>query len=155
MYQGRAGKAGHDFDTAVAVSADGTKIVHADWVVVPEHTRYNIVTSLRIYPGSAFRDRRILRSSEQYSRSEQFLDRHGDYELAKARNWSLSQQIGQMVGHKSWLEQLREHPYRQWYATTRALYAERVEQLPQASVLITPLSSCPSPLPEGGVEVQV
>lgn len=45
-------KAEHDFDEAVAVSYDGTKIVKAKWVVVVSDS------AAKLYPGSAFHDRK-------------------------------------------------------------------------------------------------
>ena len=49
-------KAEADFDSAVAVSADGTKIAHADYVVVLGHDGEG-KDDLK-FPASAFRERR-------------------------------------------------------------------------------------------------
>ncbi|MBI2483529.1 hypothetical protein HYV74_05130 [Candidatus Uhrbacteria bacterium] len=47
-----------DFDAAVAVSADGKRIIHADWVVV------RCCGWLGVYPAGVFQERKALRSEQ-------------------------------------------------------------------------------------------
>lgn len=55
-------KAKEEFDKAVAVSEDGSKIVHADWViVVPDELTLGNASHVRIYENTRFTHNKILR----------------------------------------------------------------------------------------------
>lgn len=123
-----------DFDEAVAVSADGTKIVKVEEVlVIAEDWR-----SMIIYPASAFTDAKILRSSELGHRvsnqgtSHQFkpIERYVAWFLmADDPRRQLEQCDGQLLETGPWFDKKRR--------------------------LITEARYCPSPLPDGGREIRV
>ncbi len=88
-----------DYRRAVAVSADGTTIVHADWVAVfdeDSHTKSLFPErpgpSLRIFPDNAFHEYKIMRRSDMHRMPPQWTGRVplGDVEAAQSASDSLS-----------------------------------------------------------------
>lgn len=165
-------KAEHDFDTAVAVSADGTKIVHADWVVV---TGFGTVTHghpglglavvkerLRVFPSSAFRDRKILRT-ERYIRIDPYVPNDSFPLRNDFPTLPVESQIARVLERAerpSLLDNVRSEE-RQLFVRLSVMFGlERTDPARwkidlQTTVFITDVRHCPSPLPDGGVEVAV
>jgi hypothetical protein len=151
-------KAEHDFDTAVAVSANGTKIVHADYVVVAESTGAYEARAV-IYPASAFREK-LLRSPrmgrEPHPGGTGMPDKcytddtaHITYALSHPGDplntrGSLGHELSPYnhSGHRGSLQRLVEYWMR-----------DRRREMLIRRFLLTTRDFCPSPLPDGGVEV--
>lgn len=152
------GKAEADFDTAVAVSADGTKIVHADWVIVRgvrevepsgrSRKRARDPEWVRVFRGAQFHGTKILRTSGM---------KHGKYSSAMDASAVFNRRIGLVLfglngtfgeHHKS--AQLFGRVDEHSFFTGEALPSGKTE-----TFLYTTADFCPSPLPRGGVEVTV
>lgn len=143
-------KAEADFDSAVAVSADGMKIMSAKIVVVIDDNRERV---LGVYQAAAFRDRKILLAPEEdrlrFSDRPDYGDNRSIFDLVAQKNWSTL---------ALWV--LRNSYYR-FFGDDRPRRDSR-DPLKQALiaphaplVFCTTQSFCPSPLPDGGVEVTV
>ncbi|MDO8622041.1 MAG: hypothetical protein Q7R80_02320 [bacterium] len=145
------GAAGLDFDLAVAVSADGTKIVHADWVAVvptalphPRSQSWVPRCKMTVFPGAAFRGRKILKSTEKmrlsphYDPDSSIISNAEDVGRAAARQFDIVMRSPESSQAFGYLDKGGEggRGFRD-------------------SCLITTASFCPSPLPDGGVEVTV
>lgn len=147
-------KAEHDFDTAVAVSADGTKIVNADLVVVvpvPKDDRGWFIDamcarSLPMWPASAFTDKKILRSNHML-RSE--FPKPGEM-------WGFNFP-GEVPTHESAVKAGYHVARRETHEFNhcRQIYCEMRLPSGMQRLFFTAPNFCPSPLPEGGVEVAV
>lgn len=137
-------KATRDFDEAVAVSADGTKIVHTSWVFVAEGRS---PTSGLLFPASAFRQNKIQCGTtishvnverwqlEQisYNRNELSLDRFLSSMLVGwGRSWVVNG-VACLVSDTACRDIMR----------------------PGETVLFVDKDTCPSPLPDGGREIRV
>lgn len=132
-----------DFDEAVAVSADGTKIVKAQWVLVAEGSS---PTSGLLFQASAFRQSKIRCGTtiahvniERWQLEQISLDRR---ELTRDR--FLSYMLG------SW---------RSWVVNETACLVSdtacRDILEPNETILFVDKNTCPSPLTEGGREIRI
>ncbi|MBI4435018.1 hypothetical protein HY635_04395 [Candidatus Uhrbacteria bacterium] len=128
-------KAEADFDSAVAVSADGTKIVHADWVVVADWSSGDC--RLIIFPSSVFQARKCLRPDDRaFARTARSREDAWDGATFVRRWWgSHGKHLTHDIAAALLLEGMRSGTSQRFYITTRSL--------------------CSSPLPDGGVEVTV
>src|SRR3989338_2389923 len=139
------GSAGLAFDTAVAVSADGTKIVHADWGVVKTPSKQIIV-----FPASAFHAQKALRPDDsRFERmsTERLIDERG------LGMWTTDEAIGK-VAKLTWNRYPVGLPDQVTSAMLLDFQTTGWKPLKQR-IYMTHASLCPSPLPEGGVEVAV
>lgn len=143
-------KAEHDFDTAVAVSADGTKIVHADWVVVvpvrlphPRSEPWVPRNRMTVFPGAAFRALKILKSNERMR-----LEPHYD---PFSRRITHAEDAGRAAAEQFAIVMRSPEPSQAFGYLDKGVGAKGC----QDSCLITTADFCPSPLPDGGVEVTV
>lgn len=137
-------KAEADFDTAVAVSADGTKICTADYVCVlggSEHTATDY-----LYPADAFRENKLLlapRSNEDTFRN----------------TWSSQNTSVESVFEKR--DAVTDGMYGFWwyrmeFAYTRSHHPKQsLLCCVDGRILFVHRDQCPDPLPEGGVEMTV
>ncbi|MEK7619997.1 MAG: hypothetical protein AAB413_02030 [Patescibacteria group bacterium] len=131
-----------DFDEAVAVSADGTKIVKAKWVMVYGRTPE---WGQRVYllPGEAFRVTKCLITSI-------FRERIDDRFLAQ---W-LAPRIDTLDDFFAWEAMMTPvHMNRKLRLTT--MTAKRTYKEDLGSLLTIDEVCCPSPLPDGGREIKV
>ncbi|MFH1098905.1 MAG: hypothetical protein V1723_03225 [Candidatus Uhrbacteria bacterium] len=148
-------KAEADFDSAVAVSADGTKIVHADWVAVwtPSeiHPPFSPIWA-SVRPAHAFSQRKVLRIENIVRIREKYIT---DRKALGARGVD-----GDPIRIGSVLRERR----RDWCDVHHQylLDIEIAEERRTVRCFITPdalgslhATVCPSPLPDGGVEVTV
>lgn len=143
-------KAEADFDSAVAVSANGTKIVHADWVVVvpaslphPRSESWVPRSRMTVFPGTAFRALKILKSNERMR-----LEPHYDpwsHRIASAED------AGRAAAEQFAIVMRSPEPSQAFGYLDKGVGAKGC----QDSCLITTANFCPSPLPDGGVEVTV
>lgn len=140
------GSAEADFDTAVAVSADGTKIVHADWVVVvpaelpePWAPRRNMT----VFPGAAFRERKVLKSNERMRLQPHYDPCSRRVASAEDAGRAAAEQFADIVRSPE--------PSQAFGYLDKGVVAKGYRD----SCLITTADFCPSPLPDGGVEVTV
>jgi len=150
-------KAEADFDSAVAVSPDGTKIVHADWVVVLGHDGEG-KDDLK-FPASALAERKALFTGP-CSDCSQFKERFvkGRWE---GQEW-YEDPNGRVATVAEWLA-TSTRPATAWrwgdygkvVLHTRACRSEqKLFCLSDGRVLLTHREQCPSPLPDGGVKVR-
>ncbi|MBI4098409.1 MAG: hypothetical protein HY437_00035 [Candidatus Magasanikbacteria bacterium] len=138
-------KAEVDFDTAVAVSADGTKIVHADWVVVLGGSERNATDYL--YSADAFRTNKAILVPRRDGTI--VVPKHT---LALAtRDQTVHEVFNRRIGSGG---SRRELWYRTEFAYMRGqIPAQTLLPCTDGRVLLVNCDQCPSPLPEGGVEV--
>jgi len=158
-----------DFDEAVAVSADGTKIVKAKWVIAVHVERNG---KALLYPASAFWDRKILRVGKdqgcRFQRDDLREPRHLR-RVAPGWHWDAKDPVDQF------LCDLRQCLIRGGFEgsgknalpskpapsdeVARFGYDQLLVTIPQnvlpgvESVLVASVYHCPSPLPEGGREI--
>lgn len=163
-------KAEADFDSAVAVSADGTKIVHADWVVVydpstrPPSSAYDGWGSRRclIFHGETFRERKIRRESE-YGRVDPYVPSDSGRLGNDFPRVPIESQIARVLRWAEYPSLLDEMDRKRRQLFVRLSYIHGVspheDERPQVdlrtNIFVTDPRSCPSPLPDGGVEVTV
>jgi len=139
-------KARTDFDEAVAVSADGTKILKVNWVAVAD-------TSLplkraTIFPGSAFRDRKILRAASTTQLNSIW---HPWVPGPNPRPNTADDIVHDLSTVSYTYKSSTERPW--WSPQTWGHLCPWLNE--HRTTLITPPDLCPSPLPEGGVNVRV
>ncbi|MEI6510859.1 MAG: hypothetical protein WCO25_02335 [Candidatus Uhrbacteria bacterium] len=132
-----------DFDEAVAVSAYGTKIVKAKWVIAV-HVERNGVAWL--FPASAFRENKVrLRQDVEFDRQNVRQLNHFDPKQFQAYMTK--------DPTKSFLEDARHTLLRAMFE--RKSYAQRLITIDDrvikdfGSVLVANVTDCPSPLPSG------
>ncbi|MBI4385702.1 hypothetical protein HY573_02635, partial [Candidatus Parcubacteria bacterium] len=128
-----------DFDRAVAVSADGRKIVYADWVAVMEppfgSASFPYRRPITVFPPTGFTSRKILRAQPERGvdihdlSGGRTFDPHGVCEVARGMIAPTATQV---------LVEVRVRPSKSGENKAR--------------VLMTCRRFCPDPLPEGGVE---
>lgn len=137
-----------DFDSAVAVSADGTKIVHADWVVVSDQAMGP--TLLTVYPSGAFRAQKARRPDDnRFDRAatERLIDERG------AAVWTSAAGVAG-IARLAWSRHRQIVPIKEPSALLLdCKLSGRTTKT--VRIYITSASLCPSPLPDGGVEVTV
>lgn len=143
-----------DFDEAVAVSADGTKIVKATWVVVASA---NADDPSWIYPSSAFRNDKIRRPKNQ----DNFRSR--GFASSEIHSYEGLEHLGtkwfpEPDAFRRFTDDLRHH-----FVRRRRLGIDESQRLVWVtehlirgveSVLIAMPDDCPSPLPVGGRELR-
>ncbi|MBI3304756.1 hypothetical protein HYZ80_00290 [Candidatus Parcubacteria bacterium] len=136
-------EAGADFDRAVAVSADGRKIVHADWVVVPGPLEEKpgvdspMFSGATVFRGDAFHERKILRFCLRRAKDSDSRKPTPEIVVLTARHTDRchSEQSGPLLIEVSpWSSFDRSGGY---------------------TVLMASRELCPDPLPDGGVEVSL
>lgn len=131
-----------DFDEAVAVSADGTEIVKAKWVVVGSDDEGWKGRAI-LYPAEAFHEQKILTSGQNPRESINMAHLGGlDYAL---EGEDLVMNLLQLL--------LRNASTRRgiW---NRYLKDETGDGIFE-SLYLADFRSCPSPLPEGGREIRI
>lgn len=130
-----------DFDQAVAVSADGKEIVHADWVVVVEdsasHGHFLKWTGrATAFAGETFRANKIRRAcwfDRRHSLAEPVSNPVKADEIARRERLSVGVKQRLIIVPRKFAEP-RSMPVEKW------------------RILLTIRSPCPDPFPEGGVE---
>ena len=129
-----------DFDQACAVSADGTKIVHASWVFVAEGSE---PTSGLLFPASAFH-RNKIRCGQRISHTIAHLDIERQLEQSSFDRGFL----GYLCGN--WMD---------WNVEKKAVLVSGSKHRdilkPIEKTLLVGTAYCPSPLPDGGREIRV
>lgn len=157
-------RAEHDFDTAVAVSADGTQIVHADYVVVVESTGAYEAKAVA-YPASAFQEK-LLRSPKMERESCRFdlSDERATDDIARI-TYALSHPGDPLSTRGSLGHELSPYNHNGWRLASGHHLLQRLvdyqlrdgskKELRERKFLLTTRDFCPDPLPDGGVEVTV
>ncbi|MDO8599755.1 MAG: hypothetical protein Q7S02_06645, partial [bacterium] len=143
-------KAEEDFDSAVAVSADGVKIWHADRVVVLSDDKQHVLGE---FPSEAFHERKILLAPAD-DRCRVPTDVRPHLITAEVVEQMQRGEYGPMA---RFILSVRRAEYRN-PSVSQALcnFAELLPEDPGlAQVLCTTERFCPSPLPDGGVEMTV
>ena len=122
-----------DFDEAVAVSADGTKIVKADWVVVglQESRGKNRAT---LYPAEVFRNDKIWLCNRGHER----------FDFSKVTPRPTATDVAALVKSVS--------AHNDVFGGLGAMY---LHDTPYGNILFIHELHCPSPLPQGGREIRV
>jgi|GEM_PF-3592263 len=144
-------KAEADFDTAIAVSADGTKIVHADWVVVLDQARDGS-QDLK-FPATAFRGQKILRTGPCKGGCG-FKQQVTRVTLDGSHSATVYGFFRTGAHHPGPCEAFQVG-YRQITLHTRVTPPEQILiELSDGRVLLTHREQCPDPLPEGGVPIR-
>ena len=123
-----------DFSEAVAVSADGTRIVKVDEVIVILDAHHAVV-----YPASAFANDKILRNA-----SLTRLDLHESAHGKAAR--LLDEFVIHLMDPGTTLARIFNE---------RGQYLDEFKCLDKRLRLITQARFCPSPLPDGGREIRI
>ncbi len=142
-------KAEVDFDSAVAVSADGTKIVNADWVVVLGQSGTG--SNDMAYPASVFQERRILRTGP--CGGCQF--KVQPWRKAWTKNCTVEQFLaGVSDPDNSWESHDFDYPSMTLHIRTTPAEQSLV-CCEDGRVLLTHREQCPDTLPDGGTEVTV
>ena len=138
-----------DFDRAVAVSADGTQITCADYVVVIVE-RGNRLRHLIVYPATVFQKKKLIRSPEiQRINPYNLTDDGTTLDDIEAINESLD--ASHDWASDEWRRRLGDIvPFE--YISIQELRSYRKDK-EQRILLATP-NFCPSPLPDGGVELK-
>jgi len=149
-------RAEEDFNRAVAVSADGTRIVHADWVVVFGGREHEAVDFL--FPAAAFAESKIKRDV----RSPSSLPKELIGEVRKARRMSSYQVCRRKpkrsvygfksYGHRRWDSHARPQWYRRQLFEARELGIQLLVKCEgDTSILFLHREHCPDPLSEGAL----
>jgi len=133
-------KAEDDFDRAVAVNADGTKIVHADEVLV-----INGHSQLLVFPAEVFRQNKISRAGMLYEHYPEYSS--ADWNEAKTCAREGYNVYGWLYKH--WLKRRADFNISHFIAYLHP------DLFDGKTRFITQLEFCPRPLPEGGVEVPI
>lgn len=150
------GKAEHDFDTAVAVSADGTKIVHADWVVVLGHIGDCSHLHDLKFPAAAFMERKILRLRARRPCYDYSFKVGGPRIRLDGRDDPTVERFFSTDGrvHGQWEPQYAD--FRKIVDHARwAPPEQKLLELSDGRIFLTHRDQCPSPLPDGGIKVTV
>lgn len=132
----------HDFDEAVAVSANGTKIVKAKWVLVGSDGE-NWKNHVILYPAEAFHGQKI---------------RSRGRETRKSINMSHLVGLDYISKEESLVANLLQLLFRNMIIT-RSLWnlylKDETGRDIFESLYLADFQSCPSPLPQGGRKIQI
>jgi len=156
-------KAETDFNSAVAVSPDGTKIVHADWVMVSgigtlgsAHHDEKVRQRYLVFRGDQFQTHKALRPQGEEAFAHCFTngrDILGEGRTADTMTPQEVATIGQQV------ETRRKNIRRCFFVPSdfdHALFIDcRLPRGTMTRIYMTAASFCPTPLPDGGIEVTV
>ncbi|MBI4433727.1 hypothetical protein HY632_03065 [Candidatus Uhrbacteria bacterium] len=124
------------FRTAVAISADGTEAVHADWVVRMDARTADHKPVVTVWPGTAYEETKALRPQRHYDRTlDDAIPEHASAAVAIAQD--------------HW----KTHRARIAHHEPSALLIDCGRQLPRPKMYVASAALCPDPLPPGGIEV--